>query len=81
MTHLIVAGIFDAFVKVGKREKLSGLYKGFVPTLVAIAPFVAIQQITYDLLKLKASDMDFEPSVWLFLVCGSIAGAAAQTVW
>ena len=78
--HSVIAGIFDTIVKVGKNEKLPGLYKGFGPTLVAIAPFVAIQQITYDLLKLKASDMDFEPSVWLFLVCGSIAGAAAQTV-
>ena len=63
-----------------KNEKLPGLYKGFGPTLMAIAPFVAIQQISYDLLKYKAGSMQMEPSVMLFLGCGSIAGATAQTV-
>ena len=73
-------GITDGLTKVAKNEKLAGLYKGFGPTLVAIAPFVAIQQITYDLLKYKAGGMNIEPSVMLFLGCGSIAGATAQTV-
>lgn len=63
-----------------KNEKLPGLYKGIGPTLLAIAPFVAIQQITYDLLKHRASAMHIEPGVWLFLACGSLAGTAAQTV-
>lgn len=76
----IDAGIFDTLTKVAKNEKLPGLYRGFVPTLIAIAPFVAIQQITYDLLKHQASTRNFKPSVWLFLGCGSLAGAAAQTV-
>ena len=63
-----------------RNEKLPGLYKGFGPTLMAIAPFVAIQQVTYDLLKYKAGAMHMEPTVMLFLVCGSIAGVLAQTV-
>ena len=76
----INAGIFDTLRKVAKNEKLPGLYRGFVPTIIAIAPFVAIQQISYDLLKHQAGAMYFKPSVWLFLGCGSLAGAAAQTV-
>lgn len=70
----------DGLAKVAKNEKLPGLYKGIGPTLIAIAPFVAMQQITYDLLKYEASTMNIEPSVWLFLSCGSLAGVAAQTV-
>ena len=50
------------------------------PTLMAIAPFVAVQQITYDLLKYKAGVMHFQPSVMLFLFSGSLAGVTAQTV-
>jgi solute carrier family 25 phosphate transporter 23/24/25/41 len=76
----VYTGICDALRTVARNEKLSGLYKGFGPTLLAIAPFVAIQQITYDLLKYKAGVMNLEPSIILFVGCGSVAGAAAQTV-
>ena len=76
----VVAGIIDALVKVAKNEKLTGLYKGIGPTLLAIAPFIAVQQISYDLLKHKATAKHIEPSVGLFLACGSLAGIAAQTV-
>ena len=80
LLFIFLKGITDALTKVAKNEKLPGLYKGFGPTLVAIAPFVAIQQISYDLLKYKARSMKIEPSVMLFLGCGSIAGVTAQTV-
>lgn len=62
------------------HERLPGLYRGIGPTLVAIAPFMAIQQSSYDVLKQQAVHRNFEPSATLFLVCGSAAGAMAQTV-
>ena len=80
MHSIHVTGIIDALTKVAKYEKLSGLYKGIGPTLMAIAPFVAVQQITYDLLKYKAEVTHFKPSVMLFLFSGSLAGVTAQTV-
>ncbi|CAI7999938.1 Calcium-binding mitochondrial carrier protein SCaMC-1 [Geodia barretti] len=73
-------GTFDALKVIAKNDKMSGLYRGIGPTIASIAPFVAIQQVTYDLLKYKAGNMSMEPSVLLFVGCGSAAGVAAQTV-
>lgn len=73
-------GIVNALAKVAKNEKLPGLYKGIGPTLLAIAPFIALQQITYDTLKQSATKKEIQPSALLFLSCGGLAGAAAQTV-
>ena len=67
-------------MKVAKDEKLPGLYKGIGPTILAIAPFIALQQVTYDMLKQKATERSIQPSVMLFLVCGGLSGIAAQTV-
>jgi solute carrier family 25 phosphate transporter 23/24/25/41 len=72
-------GTFDALKVIAKNDKMSGLYRGIGPTIASIAPFVAIQQVTYDLLKYKAGNMSMEPSVLLFVGCGSAAGVAAQT--
>lgn len=73
-------GIINALLKIAKDEKLPGLYKGIGPTLLAIAPFIALQQISYDTLKQSATKKKIEPSASLFLLCGGLAGAAAQTV-
>ena len=95
-----VAGLFDGIASVARAEGITGLYSGLGPTLLAIAPFMAVQQVsvtvhplylitmfdhylqvTYDILKQKALDSKaFAPSATLFLVCGSAAGAVAQTV-
>lgn len=63
-----------------RRERLPGLYRGLGPTLLAIAPFMAVQQSSYDILKEQAIRKNFEPSATLFFACGSAAGAMAQTV-
>ncbi|XP_011409833.1 PREDICTED: calcium-binding mitochondrial carrier protein SCaMC-1-like [Amphimedon queenslandica] len=62
-----------------QQEQLRGLYKGLGPTLLAIAPFIAVQQASYDLLKHKATLHGLTPSPMLFLTCGALAGATAQT--
>lgn len=81
-THYLLcySGLFHGLKEVAAKEKLPGLYRGIGPTLLAIAPFMAVQQSSYDVLKTKAISLDIKPSASLFFICGSIAGAAAQTV-
>ncbi len=76
----VSTGLLDGLSKTAKKEKLPGLYRGIGPTLLAIAPFMAVQQASYDVLKSKAMSHQMNPSPLLFFVCGSIAGAAAQSV-
>ena len=78
--HSPTQGIMHGLATVARNEKLPGLYRGIGPTLLAIAPFMAVQQANYDVLKHKAMSHNFSPSPLLFFVCGSIAGAAAQSV-
>eukprot|EP00754_Rhynchopus_humris_P004081 Rhum_TRINITY_DN12098_c0_g1::Rhum_TRINITY_DN12098_c0_g1_i1::g.49193::m.49193/K14684/SLC25A23S; solute carrier family 25 (mitochondrial phosphate transporter), member 23/24/25/41 len=59
---------------------VSGLYKGVGPTLAAMVPFVAFQQSIYDLLRAIARSQAVEDSPALFLACGALAGAGAQTL-
>lgn len=72
--------MFHGLKEVAATERLPGLYRGLGPTLMAIAPFMAVQQSSYDVLKQQAIKQELEPSVPLFFVCGSIAGGVAQTV-
>lgn len=65
---------------IAQTERLPGLYRGIGPTLFAIAPFMAVQQASYDMLKQQAMLHEFKPNPTLFFICGSIAGATAQTV-
>ena len=60
-------------MKSGLRES----FRGIRPTLLAIAPFIAIQQSSYDMLKFHLLN-HYLPSVTLFLGCGVVAGIAAQ---
>lgn len=66
--------------EVAATERLPGLYRGIGPTLLAIAPFMAVQQSSYDILKQQAIKHQLEASVLLFFTCGSVAGGIAQTV-
>lgn len=77
---ILLPGIVHGLVTVAQKERLPGLYRGIGPTLLAIAPFMAVQQASYDVLKQQALLYQFQPSPTLFFACGSVAGAAAQTV-
>lgn len=76
----MTAGIKSTFVNIVHNQGVRGLYKGLLPTLAAIGPFIGTQQSTYDLLKHWFTDKGFQASPGLFLTCGSIAGITAQTV-
>ena len=76
----VFAGVTKALYDIGKKEKLKGLYKGLGPTLLAIVPFIAVQQSSYDVMKQFAFGHNLQPNILLFLSCGSLAGILAQTV-
>ena len=40
------AGLVHGIVSVAKAEGMTGLYSGLGPTLLAIAPFMAVQQVS-----------------------------------
>ncbi|KAM3580835.1 hypothetical protein VKS41_006892 [Umbelopsis sp. WA50703] len=60
---------------------ISGLYRGLWPTLLGVAPYVALNFQCYEVLKkhLLPADRD-APSISRKLLCGALAGSIAQTV-
>ena len=74
-------GMGHAFRHIMKNEGFVGLYKGLVPTLIGIAPYVAINFTVFDILKSiylpKKSDPFFDV---INLILGAGAGAAAATI-
>lgn len=73
-------GIINTGSVLWKSDGIRGLYRGLIPTIVAIAPFIAIQQSSYDSIKHLFTTQGMKPSTELYLLCGSVAGMTAQTV-
>lgn len=73
----------DLTMKTATQNLLRGGFRscfyGIRPTLIAIAPFIAVQQSSYDLMKRSLLNY-YLPSVPLFLGCGVFAGITAQTI-
>lgn len=65
--------------KIVAAQGVRGLYNGLGPSVFAVAPFLAVQQSSYDVMKQLLSPY-VEPSVPLFVACGAVAGMMAQTV-
>ena len=63
-----------------QQDGVRGLFHGVRPTLLAVVPFVAFQQSLYDCCRQAASQCGFADSAALFMTCGALAGAGAQTV-
>jgi solute carrier family 25 (mitochondrial phosphate transporter), member 23/24/25/41 len=64
-----------------KTKGVRGLYGGLGATLTAVAPFVGLQQASYDVIKLSLIDSGYaSPSVGFFTACGVVSGLAAQTI-
>jgi solute carrier family 25 phosphate transporter 23/24/25/41 len=58
-----------------------GLWGGLGATLLAVAPFVGLQQASYDVMKLTLIDKGLaSPSVGFFTACGVASGLTAQTI-
>ena len=64
-----------------KTNGIRGLYGGLGATLTAVAPFVGLQQASYDVLKMNVIDKGWaNPSVAMFTACGVFSGLMAQTI-
>ncbi|XP_065067634.1 uncharacterized protein LOC135693173 isoform X1 [Rhopilema esculentum] len=72
-------GISHAIQTIKSQEGVAALFRGLGPTLVSIAPFLAIQQCVYDVLKNSSVTTIFGNNVSTFLACGALAGTVAQT--
>ncbi|GAA6022219.1 hypothetical protein JCM10207_003947 [Rhodosporidiobolus poonsookiae] len=76
-------GIVKMTLRVMREEGgVKALYRGLVPTTAGVAPYVAFNFATYELLKLQHSGGDpaREPGTAAKLVYGAIAGAVSQTL-
>lgn len=60
---------------------LLALYRGLLPTILGIAPYVALNFTTYETLKRRVALLtQRDPTVHEKLLCGGAAGAVAQTI-
>ena len=71
-------GILDAMVKIVRTDGPFGLYRGLTPTLLGIAPYIAINMTTFDLLKRHYLPSRDHPHFTLInLALGATAGFVA----
>jgi solute carrier family 25 phosphate transporter 23/24/25/41 len=63
---------------------VKALYRGVVTTSAGVAPYVAFNFASYELLKLQFSDGSTDPAdqpgTLAKLACGAIAGGVSQTL-
>ena len=74
------AGVLGTAKDILRESGVKGLYRGLVPTLLAVGPFLACQMATADALKSVAFEKGVEVSTPLMLCIAGSAGIAAQTV-
>lgn len=72
--------IIGCFKTVAKERGTAGLYKGLIPTLCAVAPFLAFQMSTADALKSICASKDIDVTPLKMGMIGGTAGIVAQTV-
>lgn len=73
-------GVIDCARSLLRARGPRGMYAGFGPTVVSVAPFFATQMVTADALKEELAEHDVEVTALVMLAVGAVAGAAAQTV-
>ncbi|CAO3662182.1 unnamed protein product [Umbelopsis vinacea] len=81
-TDTKLPGIMTTMSQIYRTEGgVFGLYRGLWPTLLGVAPYVALNFQCYEVLKMHLLPTDQDaPSVARKLVCGALAGSIAQTV-
>ncbi|PSR91445.1 Mitochondrial adenine nucleotide transporter like [Actinidia chinensis var. chinensis] len=78
-------GIFHALSTVFREEGPRALYKGWLPSVIGVVPYVGLNFAVYESLKdylIKSRPLveDSELSVTTKLACGAAAGTVGQTV-
>ncbi|KAK2615370.1 hypothetical protein N8I77_002132 [Diaporthe amygdali] len=74
-------GMWATLVGMYKNEGgLLALYRGIVPTVAGVAPYVGLNFMVYEhVRKYLTPEGDKNPSAWRKLLAGAISGAVAQT--
>lgn len=74
-------GILHAGMSIAKKEGIIGLYRGLTPTLMGIAPYIAINMTTFDLLKRHFLPSRDHPQFTVInLLLGACAGFTAAGI-
>ena len=66
--------------EIWKAEGLRGMYKGFIPTIAAVGPFLACQMVSADACKGYCSEKGIEVTTEVMMIISAFAGISAQTV-
>ena len=74
--HKELTGVVDAFQHVWAEGGARALFKGFIPTMLSVSPFIAINFASFDLLKQRVADH----STANILLLGAASGLLAQSV-
>lgn len=72
--------IVQCFKNIIEEGGTHALYRGLRPTLLAVVPFIAVQNATIDILRDIAIQDGYTASPGLLFGVGAIAGIAAQTI-
>jgi len=90
LPHLHIRGVTHGVRLILRHEGLRGLYRGGCSGIVGAIPFEGVQFGCYEYLKFTTTQQQWPAFRWPegkreldgvdFFVCGSIAGAIAQTV-
>lgn len=74
-------GFGDSVRSIWAENGIRSMYKGFVPTLLSLSPFIAINFCTFDQLKSTfIQDQSKAPNPLLILSLGAASGIFAQTI-
>jgi len=74
------SSVGDAVRGIAWNEGWRGFLRGLSPALLAVVPFVAVQNTTIDEVKAAALERGLPASTSVLLAAGASAGIAAQTV-
>ncbi|KAH9815378.1 mitochondrial carrier domain-containing protein [Melampsora americana] len=79
------SGIWKTTIEIYRTEGgLRGLYRGLIPTVIGVAPYVGSNFASYEFLKQTFCSADHQTSnsynVLKKLACGAFAGGMSQTV-
>ena len=72
--------ILGSLVEIWKSEGIRGMYKGFVPTIAAVGPFLACQMVSADACKGYCSEKGIEVTTPVMVMISAFAGLTAQSV-
>lgn len=77
-TQRELKGWGDCIRSIAAESGLRGFYKGYAPTVMSLAPFIAVNFSTFDYLKTNFGGDKDNPLKILFL--GGVAGLTAQSI-